>query len=30
VFRFLMPGQMRVFATAKKSEARDWILSAEK
>jgi hypothetical protein len=29
VFRFLMPGQMRVFATAKTAEARAWILSAE-
>jgi SpoIIAA-like len=28
-FRFLMPGQLRVFATAQPSEARTWILSTE-
>jgi phosphoserine phosphatase len=27
-FRFLMPGQLRVFATANASDARTWILSA--
>ena len=29
VFRFLMPGQMRVFATAQTSEARAWIVGAQ-
>ena len=29
VFRFLMPGQMRVFATAQTSEARAWIVEAQ-
>ena len=28
-FRFLMPGQLRVFATAQTSEARAWIISTE-
>src|SRR5271166_5821555 len=28
-FRFLMPGQMRVFATAQTSEARAWIVEAQ-
>jgi hypothetical protein len=28
-FRFLMPGQMRVFPTANASEARAWILAAK-
>ena len=28
-FRFLLPGQLRVFATAQKSEARTWILSTD-
>lgn len=28
-FRFLMPGQMRVFATAQTSEARAWIVGAQ-
>jgi SpoIIAA-like len=28
-FRFVMPGQLRVFATAQTSEARAWIVSTE-
>jgi len=28
-FRFIMPGQLRVFATAQAAEARAWILSTE-
>ena len=28
-FRFIMPGQLRVFATAQAAEARTWILSTE-
>lgn len=28
-FRFLMPGQMRVFATAQTSEARAWIVGTQ-
>jgi hypothetical protein len=28
-FRFVMPGQLRVFATAQAAEARAWILSAK-
>lgn len=27
-FRFLMPGELRVFATAQASEARKWIVAA--
>lgn len=27
-FRFLMPGEMRVFATAEASKAREWIAAA--